>query len=278
MTRHSWMAGLALAIGLAVGEAEAQPIARSFQALCADLKSGDIVVVADEAGETWGQVAEVSPSSLTVLAGERVGDGATFPKTSARAFADVAVLAIWRADARGRKGVQLFSQPARGFGDLQRVVKAGDTVTVMGTDGHETRGVVETVSPAGLSLRRSVSAFAPAAPGSKPQQPMVFRADDVARVTRGGDSRWNGVAIGAGVGLALGMVSVIDTATANGDTIYAVAALPFLAGAGAGIGFLVDWSIGRKETVWTAGGSRAHAEISPIVGRGTKGVALSLRF
>jgi hypothetical protein len=278
MTRHSWMAGLALALGLAVGEAEAQPIARSFQALCADLKSGDIVVVADEAGETWGQVAEVSPSSLTVLAGERVGDGATFPKTSARAFADVAVLAIWRADARGRKGVQLFAQAARGFGDLQRVVKAGDTITVMGTDGHETRGVVETVSPAGLSLRRSVSAFALAAPGSKPQQPpptMVFRADDVVRVTRGGDSVWNGTAFGAAIALGLGVASV---ATASGDASDGVAALPAAALLGAGVGFLVDWSIGRKQTVWRADGSRARVEVRPMLRGGTKGAALSVQF
>lgn len=115
MTRHRWMAGLALAIGLAVGEAEAQPVARSFDGLRDDLKSGDIVIVLDGTGNSvWGQVDELSSGSVSLFTGERVGAGASFPKTSRRVFSENVVVEIRRSDSNARPGVQLFYRPVAG--------------------------------------------------------------------------------------------------------------------------------------------------------------------
>jgi len=101
----------------------------------------------------------------------------------------------------------------------------------------------------------------------------------VVSVALGGDSVWNGVAIGVAAGLGLGAASIVG---ANGyeAEMFAIATLPILAGIGAGVGFAIDWSIGRPQTVWSASprAGGAKARVAPILRRDAKAVALRLCF
>ena len=281
MTRRRWIGGCALTMALAVGEAEAQSVARSFDDLRDDLKSGDIVVVIAQTGETvWGQVDAVTASSLTMFPGERQGEGAVFSKTSRRTFLEAAVAEIHRSDAQARKGDRVFSRPSGSFADLSRVLKPGDTISVTGADGRRTKGVVTALSSSDLTIRPNIPFSLGTSRAVNPPIPVpeTFRAGDIAEVTRGGDSRLTGLVIGAGVGLGLGAASVSSAAQQNASD--AVVLVPIFGAAGAGIGFLIDGMIGRRVTLFSAEtpGARPRAELTPVLRRGAKGVALSVRF
>ena len=276
MIKHGWLSGGVLTLGLMAGEAEAQSAARSFDDLRDDVKSGDIVLVALQEGEiVWGQVEELSTASLSLFTAERVGAGASFPKTSRRVLPESSIIEIRRSDAASGRGAQLFYRPARSFADLSRVLKAGDRITITEADGRVSRGVVAAASPTALTLRGSAGGLRLARPGDPPPAPRSFQADRVVSVARGGDSPWTGAAIGAAVGVGLAAASVASAAPQNAsDAVVLFGPLPAL---GAGIGFLADWATGRPKLLWSAE-SRARTEIRPILGRGAKGVALSLRF
>lgn len=84
---RQWLGGLMFAV-VFPGTAQAQILARSFDELRQILKADETIVVTDESGrQTKGRLAEISATSLTVLAPERL------------IFAERAVAQIRRTDS-----------------------------------------------------------------------------------------------------------------------------------------------------------------------------------
>jgi hypothetical protein len=95
-----------------------------------------------------------------------------------------------------------------------------------------------------------------------------------------GDPLWNGILIGAGAGALYGMVIAPPQFCGHNDpecaAIVRVAiGLPSI-GAGAGIGALVDYFIGRRHPATVASFQRLR--LIPIAGRGVRGAQASVRF
>jgi hypothetical protein len=86
------------------------------------------------------------------------------------------------------------ARPASQLSDLSRRLPRGSTVYVMDVKGHETKGRTDDVSPAALMLDVN---------GTR----QVFAAGTIRQIERYGDSLWNGLAIGAGIGAAAALIS-----------------------------------------------------------------------
>lgn len=142
-----------------------------------------------------------------------------------------------------------------------------------------TRGRVASATATQLTLRPTVpsSPLRGRQPTAAASVSPVFESDRVSKVTRGGDSRWNGALIGLAIGVALPAASA---ANATADPYPALAAIPFMGGAGLGVGMLIDGMINRRVEVFSAAptGSRARVEVRPMLRGGTKGATLSLQF
>ncbi len=95
-----------------------------------------------------------------------------------------------------------------------------------------------------------------------------------------GDPLWNGILIGAGAGALYGMVIAPPQFCGHNDPecaaiVRVVIGLPSI-GAGAGIGALVDYFIGRQHPASAATTHRLR--LIPIAGRGVRGVQARVRF
>ena len=122
-------------------------------------------------------------------------------------------------------------QPVRSFSDLQQRVHSGNTVYVIDNTGNETKGTIVDVSASALVLDVN---------GGRRR----MEQDTVRQVQRYGDSLWNGLLIGAAVGIA-GMLIADPTydrcqddprkLCANPQTGQRVLAVAVMGAAGAGI-------------------------------------------
>jgi hypothetical protein len=133
-------------------------------------------------------------------------------------------------------------------------VKSGDTVHVL---DHESREIT------GVFGKRSDSAITLLVNGELRDIPF----SEVRRIMRrGGDSIWNGVAIGAGVGLLAGAASQGLAVGLGGAVIYGA------------IGGIIDWAVQGRVEVYSAPGTRKSVSLGPLVGRGQRGVRVSVTF
>jgi hypothetical protein len=102
-------------------------------------------------------------------------------------------LAGWMVLLAGAQGCAAV-RPAVRFSDLPARLGRGSTVYVTDAGGRETKGKVDDVSPAALTLEVD---------GTR----QVISAATIQKIERDGDSPWNGIAIGAGIGAAAALIS-----------------------------------------------------------------------
>jgi hypothetical protein len=127
------------------------------------------------------------------------------------------VVSAWPASAQGRP-----------FDDLGRYLRNGDTVFVVERTEGASEGTVTSVSPAVIVV--SVSG-----------QERAFTKDSVAWIERSPDPVWEGAALGATMGLPMGL---LGTAFGSGG------ALPLFIGGGAAIGAAADAAIRGRQLVY----------------------------
>ncbi|MGE3509497.1 MAG: hypothetical protein AB7N65_11495 [Vicinamibacterales bacterium] len=156
---------------------------------------------------------------------------------------------------------------ANTFDELRLLVKLGETLTVYDTTGHEQRGRLDSLSTSSLVLRRG-------------RERVDIAETDVSRIeaTRS-DSLRNGALIGMGVGAGLilgAFVMSCDSECGDEAGLLALATLGY-AGIGAGIGTGIDALIQSRQPIFER---RRVGQIllSPIIGRGRAGAALSVGF
>lgn len=162
--------------------------------------------------------------------------------------------------------------PTESFGDLQSRIGIGEKVQIIDIAGRKTEGRFEGVSGASLRL---------IADGAR-QEFLETQIREVRK--RRPESRWDGVLIGLGIGVAAGVVnvhSVCNDASERGDC-YSVGwaiVLPLFAGGGAGSGALIDFAVRKHDVVFTPQPLASHRfRLAPIVDKQRKGISFSLLF
>src|SRR5262245_4280584 len=162
------------------------------------------------------------------------------------------------------------AQDASSFEQLQKAVQPGDTLLVTDKSGKVVKGKAEQVSGTSLSLKTG---------GRR----LDFAEADIVEIKKQrGDSLANGALIGA---LAVGApVLVLAAATSDPNDICCSGADAALvgaafAGAGAGVGALVDALHKHRETVYSrAKNQTARFYVGPMITSSRKGVQFAIRF
>jgi hypothetical protein len=156
---------------------------------------------------------------------------------------------------------------ARSFEQLQLLVRAGDTVSVRDSAGTETTGTIKSLSASSLVLITSGT------------QRELKEANVSTVVQRRADSLRNGALWGLGVGLAVGAVALLPAMCADGPCDASLAfVLPQSGAIGVGIGVGVDALITRGQVIYERPADSAAFGMAPLLGKGRRGVALSMRF
>ncbi len=162
-------------------------------------------------------------------------------------------------------GSAASAQTSQGLASLETALIPGTTVWITDSQGREEKTRIVSVSGEAVTT----------ASGGNTRH---FLAADVRQVkTRRSDSVLNGALIGAGVGVASGLLLCSLTepwanCTDDVGPMLAVGAL----GAGAGIG--IDLLIRGRKTIYTAEPGSAQLSAAPIVGRRAGGLQISLNF
>jgi hypothetical protein len=174
----------------------------------------------------------------------------------------VAIVAVSVASGCAQK------MPVSSFADLPDRIRPGHTVYVTDAQGEETRGRLQDVSRSALTV-------------SATDGVMRFSADRVTAVDRHGDSLWNGLAIGLGVGTAMALFADQREVPCPGGRAGVCrdaqigARLSTIAAFGA-IGTGVDALVRRRTPVYRAPEQRSSVSLSPSPRRAA--VTLRLRF
>jgi hypothetical protein len=158
---------------------------------------------------------------------------------------------------------------------IRQRVKEGQKVRITDDQGREWNGRIETLAPDHLVLL------------TKDRQRRDIQYAVITRVDRPQDTLANGALIGFVSGAAFGMFAVIAEANADCDpgaffscgdpTAAAYVVIPSVTGAmGAGVGVAIDALIRRDPTLFRRGESRVT--LAPSVGRGIRGLSLSVRW
>ena len=185
-----------------------------------------------------------------------------------RYFAVIVVLifgcAIWNPPIASAQLVNSFEQ-------LQILVKPGDKIEVIGTDGKTTKGKIENLTPSSLRLT------------TKSGGRDFLQKDTFEIKQKRGDSLANGAWIGAvsGGGFA-GVVFIaacsIDSCDGEGGLIAAGVAI--YTGLGAAIGVGIDALLKHHQTVYRQPAQAAIRSIrlEPLIASGRKGAVLRFSF
>ncbi len=264
---RSWLWGLVIVamVALLPSGADAQAVATTFAGLQTLIKTEEYVVVIDRADrETWGKVAALSASELTLVMVVSTDGGARIlTTTDTRDFSEGNVALILRSDSTGRKGSGIY--PASW--DTVDMLPSATDVVVTSEAGDRRRYRLGQATPDSLRL------LAPSG------QEEILRKSDILRVERQGvdDPSGNGAVIGAliGAGTGLGLVASMYAACDAGcDAPEPGGMYSMAAGFGAGIGALSGWVIDKlhkgRETVYPV--------VSPVLTSRHKGVVLSVKF
>lgn len=161
---------------------------------------------------------------------------------------------------------QASAQQVSSFEQLQLLVRPGDTIVVVGTDGKSAKGKIESLSATSLRL---------AAKGSIRE---FTQTDAVEIKQRRGDSLANGAWIGAAIGGApLGVAAAISC---RGDCRFVAAAVAIYTGIGAAIGVGVDAMITHNQTIYRppVRAALSRIRVAPLLAGDRKGVAINVSF
>ena len=158
---------------------------------------------------------------------------------------------------------------------IRQRVKEGQKVRVTDDQGREWHGRIEGFAPDNLVLL------------TKDHQRHDLPYPSILRIDRPRDTLANGARIGLASGALLGLLAVLAEENADCDpepffscantTAAAYVVLPaIVGGAGAGIGIAIDALVRTDPTLFRRGDSRVL--LAPSLGRGVRGVSLSVRW
>jgi hypothetical protein len=175
------------------------------------------------------------------------------------------LLAANPAFAQAPEGKSSFES----LGSDQRL-KSGERIEVTDVSGKKLSGRFENISGSVLTVRQ----------GQSMQQ---FTKADIAEIRHRKPERWwDGMLIGMGAGAAAGFVGARMVCGNDSECSFytGVVLVPTLTGGGAAIGALIDSLIHKNETVYSrdTGSLLRRLNVSPLAGKGTAGVRLSLSF
>ena len=165
-----------------------------------------------------------------------------------------------------------LAQQVSSFEQLQLLVKPGDKIEVVGTDGVSLKGKLDSLTPATLRLTTK-NGFRDYA-----------QKDALAVRQKRGDSLANGAWIGAvsGGGLAgLGAFAACGEGDCNGDSAGLVATVIVVyTGLGAAIGVGIDAMINHRQTIYKQPTQTAlkSARVVPLISNRSKGAMLRFSF
>jgi len=159
--------------------------------------------------------------------------------------------------------------PADPLEQAVRALTPGQQIVLRDVGGGDTRGRVVDVTPASITL-----AVAGGANGER----RSFERITIATIRRT-DSLWSGLLIGAASGFVATEVWARQSCGNDGEcaAITRVVGWGALGGGGAAVGALIDRLIGN-ELIYRAATTPSVLQVTPLVGRGTAGLSLSLRF
>ena len=173
-------------------------------------------------------------------------------------------------------GQSASSPPLTDADRIRQKVREGDRVRVTDDQGREWRGRIVALGADGLTVVTPDRQRAPIAYGK------------IVRIDRPHDTLANGALIGFAAGAALGLLGVIAEERAEcepggffscGDPTAAayILAPAVLGGLGAAAGLGIDALI-RKEPNLYRRGAGTHMVLAPALGRGMRGVVVTLRW
>jgi hypothetical protein len=180
----------------------------------------------------------------------------------------VLIFAFWSAIPGP---TQALAQQVNSFELLQLLVKPGDKIEVIGTDGVSSRGRIESLTPSSLRLTTK-SGF------------RDYAQKDALEVRqKRGDSLANGAWIGAasGGGLAGGLaIAYCGGGECDGGAGQIAAVVAAYTGIGVAIGVGIDAMIRHRQTIYkqTAQTTLKSVRVAPLVSNRSKGVALRFSF
>jgi hypothetical protein len=153
------------------------------------------------------------------------------------------------------------------FADVQRLLRPGDAVSLIDTNGSEVRGRVAGVGASSLRIATR-------------QSEREWPAQAIWQIRRNGDSLRNGTLIGLTIGGAIGVVGGLAWASLlHNEGHGAMSGFLFLAGVGAGGGAAMgagfDALIRDRRLIYQRTNRMAMV---PMVGRGGAGLQLRIRF
>jgi hypothetical protein len=159
--------------------------------------------------------------------------------------------------------------------NLRGQLKDGQKVSITDDQGQQFDGTIRVLAPAGLNLLVD---------GKTVDIPY----DRIVRVDRPNDSLANGALIGLGSGAALGLVGVytsfdhgecspVDESCGNAQTADYVGGALLMGGLGTAVGVGIDALIHRNREIYRRGNA-AHTTLAPAIGRGMRGVVVSMTW
>jgi len=185
-----------------------------------------------------------------------------------RYFAVIAAVvvgfAIWNPLAVSAQQVSSFEQ-------LQLLVKPGDKIEVIGTDGKSTKGKIDSLTPAALRLTTKAG-------------PRDFMQKDALEIKqKRGDSLGNGAWIGAvsGGGFASAVfIAACSIEGCDGDAGLIVGGIAVYTGMGAAIGVGIDALLKHHQTIYRQPAQAAirSMRLEPLIASGRKGAVLRFSF
>ena len=167
-------------------------------------------------------------------------------------------------------GLNLAAQitPVHSFGELQGLIKPGETITVIDRGGKSTTGRLDSISATSV---RVVTA----------NDPKEFTNTAISQITKKRhDALWNGAIIGLIAGAAVAGFASNAATSGQGcnDTSFCRTVLLAGAAAGLGIGTALDLAKGKRDVVYTPTIVSRRIEIVPVLSKWERGFALTARF
>jgi hypothetical protein len=146
---------------------------------------------------------------------------------------------------------------------LADVLTPGRKVSVVDDDGRRMEGRV--LEHSHESLRLSLD-------GSSQEIPI----DRIVRIDKP-DSLKNGALVGLGIGLAVGTFGAALSSSGNIEPEWMLAGIAYQTVAWTLLGTGIDAMFNHRRTLYERGG-RLQARVSPVVGRGGRGAAVSVTW
>ena len=146
---------------------------------------------------------------------------------------------------------------------LADAVVTGMKVSVVDDAGRRIEGRVLEHSQESIWLSRD---------GSSQEIPI----DRIVRIDKP-DSLKNGALVGLGIGLAVGTFGAVLSSSGNIEPEWMLAGIAYQTVAWTLLGTGIDAMFNNRRTLYERGG-RLQARVSPVVGRGVRGAAVSLAW